>query len=348
MSSSVILPDDIREYHDPPEQVQEKIEQLMELIRNSKHMVIFTGAGVSTSAGIQDFRGYLTLAKQGIKSTLSDFTKIRPTIEHVAIYKLFEAGYLKHLISQNTDGFHLRSGIPITSISELHGNINIEKCPKCERSYWRKHDVRDYEIEVKGTHERIRHTTSRQCVYCHCNLRDTVVNCFDRTEGPHLFPLETAQDHLKLCDLYIILGSSLTVYPANYFSKYINCQQKPVVIVNLQKTSADDIASIRIFTEIKDVLIRLCEGFQLNINSGITDLETDLNFKEMIIMPYAIRKLDCIKEKTEYLKKKSETELMMFLTERRIAYEPPADAKIRKDHLVATVIRHCRKTVYWV
>ncbi|CAG8462220.1 1299_t:CDS:1, partial [Acaulospora colombiana] len=50
MSSSVNLADDVREYHDPPDQVQEKIDQLMELIRESKHMVIFTGAGVSTSA----------------------------------------------------------------------------------------------------------------------------------------------------------------------------------------------------------------------------------------------------------------------------------------------------------
>ncbi|CAG8442815.1 1831_t:CDS:2 [Diversispora eburnea] len=353
MSASIKLPDDIKEYIDPIDQVQKKIRKLAELIRNSNHVVMFTGAGVSTSAGIQDFRGpygYLTLLKEGIQSTLADPTRTRPTRGHAAIYKLCEDGYIKHLISQNTDGLHLRSGIPVTSISELHGNINIEKCPICERSYWRNSNVLKSSAEVKETHEQgRRHETVRQCENCDQVLQDTIINCFDHAESPHQQPLTIAQTHTKLCDLYIILGSSLIVYPANCFTQYVATRKKPVIIVNCQKTPYDDLAYIRIFAKIEDFLTLLCRELRVDlINTEVTDLELDQSFKDMIITLNATKKLDCVKERTAQLKMKSEHELMQILTERCILYKPIDRIDVRREHLVNTVVKKCRNTIYWV
>lgn len=60
---------------------------------------------------------------------------LRPTYTHEALLKLMDLGYIKYLISQNTDGLHILSGIPESKISELHGNAFMEKCEKCGKRY---------------------------------------------------------------------------------------------------------------------------------------------------------------------------------------------------------------------
>ena len=71
------------------------------------------------------------------------YEKLRPTYTHEALVKLMEAGYLKYVISQNGDGLHGLSGIPKDKISELHGNVFIEKCVLCGEEYDRKFYVMD-------------------------------------------------------------------------------------------------------------------------------------------------------------------------------------------------------------
>lgn len=71
------------------------------------------------------------------------YENLRPTYTHEALHKLMEAGYLKYVISQNGDGLHGLSGINDDNISELHGNVFIEVCEKCERRYNRKYYVMD-------------------------------------------------------------------------------------------------------------------------------------------------------------------------------------------------------------
>ena len=70
--------------------------------------------------------------EEGSKSTSSssvDYNAFRPTLTHEAIAHLLELGYVKHVISQNVDGLHLLSGIPLENLSELHGNAFVEQCP---------------------------------------------------------------------------------------------------------------------------------------------------------------------------------------------------------------------------
>ena len=71
------------------------------------------------------------------------YEELRPTYTHEALHKLLQMGLVKHIISQNGDGLHLLSGIPPENLSELHGNVFIEKCEKCGQRYERPYYVMD-------------------------------------------------------------------------------------------------------------------------------------------------------------------------------------------------------------
>lgn len=114
------------EREDPAEVIEAKAAEIAALLGDSKQAVLYTGAGLSTSAGISDYRG-----PQGVWTRLDkglappDYTpveSIRPTRGHMVVRALVDAGIVKHVVSQNVDGLHLRSGVPRGKLSELHGN----------------------------------------------------------------------------------------------------------------------------------------------------------------------------------------------------------------------------------
>jgi len=93
------------EIFDPPELVQNKIEELAVMMQKSKHLVVFTGAGISTSSGIPDFRGpkgvwTLQRAGKGIPNASLPFHRAVPSLTHMALVELERAGILKFIISQ--------------------------------------------------------------------------------------------------------------------------------------------------------------------------------------------------------------------------------------------------------
>lgn len=112
------------EHFSPASKVTEVAATLASLIRISKHFIVYTGAGVSTSAGIPDFRGpegAWTKRAQG-KELEFDGNKTLtavPTATHMALVALQERGYLKYVVSQNCDGLHRRSGILPVSLNFL-------------------------------------------------------------------------------------------------------------------------------------------------------------------------------------------------------------------------------------
>jgi mono-ADP-ribosyltransferase sirtuin 6 len=109
------------EHFDPPDVVDRVARDLANEIKNGKHFIAFTGAGVSTSAGIPDFRGpegAWTLRAQGRELNFKANTTLQaiPTATHMALVELQNRGLLKYLVSQNCDGLHRRSGIlPVSS-----------------------------------------------------------------------------------------------------------------------------------------------------------------------------------------------------------------------------------------
>jgi len=249
------------EHFDDPTKLKEKIKQLAQMIRESEHLVCFTGAGISTSAGIPDFRGpngKWTRKAKGLrplkgKSAMS----AHPTKTHMALVKLARMNKLKWLISQNCDGLHLRSGFPQDRISELHGNGNKEICEKCGQTYFR-------DLKCKRLKKGRDHWTGRFCVRENCDGR-LLNSTIDFEQELHEKPLQWAEYHSEKADLHIALGSSLSVTPA------ADCPQSTVyhggklVIINLQETPLTSCAELHIHARTDEVIEELMSQLEIEI-----------------------------------------------------------------------------------
>jgi NAD-dependent SIR2 family protein deacetylase len=110
------------ERFDPPEVIDQLATDLAKQIKNGNHFIAFTGAGISTSAEIPDFRGpdgAWTARAQGRQLDFKATATLQaiPTPTHMSLVELQKRGYLKYLISQNCDGLHRRSGIlPVSQV----------------------------------------------------------------------------------------------------------------------------------------------------------------------------------------------------------------------------------------
>ncbi|CAK9151862.1 unnamed protein product [Ilex paraguariensis] len=226
------------EIFDPPRVLQQNIEQLALMIEKSEHLVAFTGAGISTSCGIPDFRGpngVWTLQREGkgVPEASLPFHRAMPSLTHMALVALEKAGILKFVISQNVDSLHLRSGLRRENLAELHGNSFKEICPSCGVEY-----LRDFEVETIGTKE-----TMRRCsdMKCGAKLKDTVLDWEDALPPREM---NAAEKHCRMADVVLCLGTSLQITPAcNLPLKSLRGGGK-IAIVNLQETPKDKKASL--------------------------------------------------------------------------------------------------------
>ena len=113
-----------------------------------------TGAGISISSGIPDFRrpkGVRTLEKLGKKPSVKvSFDTARPTYTHKAINKLVQLNYVNFVVNRNNDRLHLKAGTSTEVIADMHGNVFIEQCHKCRRKFIRETSVPTVGLEFTG------------------------------------------------------------------------------------------------------------------------------------------------------------------------------------------------------
>lgn len=241
------------EYREKKETLIPKIKKVAELLKQAKHCIVFTGAGISTSADIPDFRGPKGVwTKEEKHEKLEYGTEIdqtHPTYCHYALTELARRNYIKFLITTNMDGLHWRSGFPLHMIEELHGSAYTEHCIHCHKHYQRKVEV------IRGSPD---HLTDNVCDFCHQKLMDTIVNFNDTYRNP-LEEIVTEYE-ANNADLVITLGTSCFVQPAATFpekvvlSENANAKKKlgkegHLVLVNLQATPLDEYCSVRCFCE---------------------------------------------------------------------------------------------------
>ncbi|XP_050531065.1 NAD-dependent protein deacetylase Sirt6 [Daktulosphaira vitifoliae] len=254
----------MQEVFDSPEELKKKITILAKWIKESKYTVFHTGAGISTSAGIPDFRGpkgVWTLEKEGKKPEVNlDFDDAKPTITHMAINSLVKQGYIKYVVSQNIDGLHLKSGLPRKLLSEVHGNMFTMKCDKCKRNFVSKTAVKTVGQRCLGIKCYGANKNGHQCRGI---LFDTIL------DWEHQLPdeeLELAELHSKMADLCICLGTSLQIQPINLVPFNAKKNKGKVIICNLQKTKCDRKADLVIHTYVDDLMKSLMEILQLDID----------------------------------------------------------------------------------
>eukprot|EP00727_Mastigamoeba_balamuthi_P009906 m51a1_g5538 putative silent information regulator family protein (781) ;mRNA; f:466251-469148 len=232
--------EEVQEFRDTAEDFAAKMQRVAVLVRRcSGSVVVYTGAGVSTSAQIPDYRGprgVWTLRDRGqsVRVTTT-FEAARPTPAHMAIAELVRQGVVSFVATTNVDGLHMRSGLGPERLAELHGNAFLETCRACEARYLRDYDV----TRVVGPHkdEGDVHSTGRDCDKCGRPLYDSIVHFGEMLPQGEA---DKAVAHSK-CKLSLVLGTSMRVTPACDMP----LEARRMVICNLQRTPCDDRADLQ-------------------------------------------------------------------------------------------------------
>ncbi|XP_032421641.1 NAD-dependent protein deacylase sirtuin-6 [Xiphophorus hellerii] len=252
------------ESFDSSEELKAKVETLAQLIKESEYLVVHSGAGISTSSGIPDFRGpkgVWTLEEKGESPHFNTtFEDARPSLTHLALLGLQRAGYLKYLISQNVDGLHVRSGFPRDKLSELHGNMFVEECEKCGRQYVREKVIGVMGLKPTGRYCEV--VRSRGLRACRGKLISTILDWEDALPDRDL---NRADDASRRADLALTLGTSMQIKPSGDLPLLTKRKGGKVVIVNLQPTKHDKHAHLRINGYVDDVMKQLMELLDLEI-----------------------------------------------------------------------------------
>lgn len=255
----------VPEIFDDDSMVNAKCEQLAKWILGSKHVVVHTGAGISTSAGIPDFRGpkgVWTLEKQGEKPTVNvAFDEAIPTATHMGLKALVEAGFVKFIVSQNIDGLHLRSGLERKYLAELHGNMFIEQCLKCRRQYVRNKPAPT--VGKKLTGDVCKGTKNSRA----CRGGNLIDNILDWEHDLPENDLELSFMHSTLADLNICLGTTLQIIPSGNLPLRNKRYGGKLVICNLQPTKHDKKADLKISTYVDVIIEKVAKRLGVEIPS---------------------------------------------------------------------------------
>ncbi len=232
------------------------INKAADLICNAGRIVAFTGAGVSTESGIPDFRSpggiwekyqpvyydeFLSSEASRLKYwersrvTYPVIRDAKPNPTHLALCELEKMGKLEAIITQNIDRLHHKAGSSPEKIIEVHGTVAYAVCLECEKTY----DRDELQRQLEGMQE----ITVPYCRECKGPLKDATISF-----GQPMPEKEMAEAGRKAqtCDLMIMLGSSLVVYPAAYLPQYAHQAGAGLIIINLDPTPFNHLASVAI------------------------------------------------------------------------------------------------------
>ena len=239
--------------------MNEKIQELQQIIDNSNHIVFFTGAGVSTASGIPDFRSTDGLYNQKyqfppeeilshhfFKQHTEEFFRfyrdkmlypdVKPSFVHQYIATLEKRNKEVTVITQNIDGLHQLAGS--TNVLELHGSVLRNTCMQCHTKY--------------SLDEILKMDTVPHCPKCNGIIKPDVVLY---EEGLDETILNQSVHALQTADTCIVLGTSLVVYPAAGLLRYFGGDK--LVLINRDQTSYDSTADLTIHDDFINIFPNL-------------------------------------------------------------------------------------------
>ena len=235
-----------------------EVERLAEIIRDSRRIVFFGGAGMSTESGIPDFRSSEGLYSKTLHKHFSPeemvshsffaqhteefydfyrkhllYPQARPNAGHEALAELEGQGRLRAIVTQNIDGLHQQAGSK--KVIELHGSVKRNYCMDCHGSYDMEYIMNNKPVP--------------RCHRCGGLVKPDVV-LYEEALDNNL--LEHAVEEISQADTLIIGGTSLVVYPAAGLVKYFRGNK--LVLINKSETKADEWADLVIHDSIGKVL----------------------------------------------------------------------------------------------
>jgi NAD-dependent deacetylase len=242
-------------------QTLEAIEYAAELLRNARHAVILTGAGVSTPSGIPDFRSegaglwsrdeplevaslitFRTHPEQffaWFRPLVSQIINAQPNPAHFALAELEKRGYLRAIITQNIDVLHQKAGAK--HVIEMHGTLNTLACTQCFKRY-------GYETFLPPF---IESGQMPRCPACNAILKPDVILFGEQLPQK---AWHEAQREARACDLMIVAGSSLEVLPVAGLPMQSLDRGAHLIIINNIPTYLNVRADINLLEDVADVI----------------------------------------------------------------------------------------------
>lgn len=237
-------------------------EALRAMIDEARRVAIFTGAGISTESGIPDFR-----SQNGIWTRMSPiyfqefvrseekrreawerafsgragWTGREPNAGHYAVARLVASGKARAVITQNVDNLHQGAGVPSDQVIELHGNASYATCLDCGL----RHELADLKALYQATGD-------LPCCRACSGIVKTATISFGQQMPQE--PMARAEAETLACDLFLVLGSSLVVYPAAGFPLMAKENGARLAILNRDPTDQDPLADLALHDEIGPVM----------------------------------------------------------------------------------------------
>ncbi|MFW9783809.1 MAG: NAD-dependent deacetylase, partial [Candidatus Heimdallarchaeota archaeon] len=237
-----------------------KIKKLVEIILDSQSIVALTGAGMSTESGIADFRSpgtglwekldpyeyasinsYVANPVKNLEFMLETGKAIfsaRPNKGHKALTRLQRLGKLKGVMTQNIDRLHHKA--KTKNIVEFHGNVMEAKCLQCGKVF-----------PITSMVNQALQGKAPSCVECNGMLKPNAIFFGEPLESS---VLSAADQMIQDCDLMIVIGSSLVVYPVAWYPQKALSLGAKLAIVNIQETDMDSLAEVVIHEKIGETL----------------------------------------------------------------------------------------------
>ena len=250
------------------------IHKVSDLIRRSKKVIVFTGAGVSTESGIPDFRSpggvwqkynpedfyYQKFvsseeAREKYWQMSGEFYEplknAQPNAAHLAVVELERMGKLDCVITQNIDNLHQRAGTSPQKVVELHGTAVSVSCLSC-RKKWPREEIQSWLLQGVRV---------PRCDACGGILKPDTVS-FGQSMPPQ--ETEEAFRRARNCDLLIVIGSSLVVQPAASVPLEAKESGAQLVIINREPTYHDGYADVVIHASAGEVMSKILQNLKAN------------------------------------------------------------------------------------